>query len=98
MSGIVKQQMLIAGTGGGSQALSISTTSAQSAAITTGSVNIYSTVDCFVRQGTSPTATSDGTDQFIPGGLLIRISGIKSGSKLAFKALQTGTVYITPEA
>lgn len=97
MSGIVKQQMLVANTGGNSQLISVSTTSAQSAAITEGTVNIYSTVDVFVRQGVSPVALSDGTDQFVPAGLLIRISGIVSGSKLAFKSASSGTVYLTRE-
>jgi len=95
--GIVKQQMLVANAGGKSQAVSVSTTSAQSAAISEGVVNVYSTVDVFFRQGVNPTALSDGTDQFLPAGLLITISGITVGNKLAFKAASSGTVYLTRE-
>lgn len=83
--------------GGKSQALSISSTSAQSAAITSGFCRIYATVDCFARQGSNPTAVSDGTDTFIPGGVWLRVNCAR-GNKLAFKTTAaSGTVYITSE-
>lgn len=83
--------------GGQSQSVSISSTSAQSAAITAGFATVYSTVDCFFRQGSNPTALSNGTDDFIPAGNKLRISGITSGNKLAFiTSGSSGTVYVTP--
>ncbi len=99
MSGNVKtyEQSLSAMTGGQSQSVAISTTSAQSAAITTGSAVVTPSVDCFFRQGVSPTALSNGTDQFLLANNTYRISDIVSGNLLAFiTASGTGTVYITP--
>lgn len=83
--------------GGQSETVSISGTSAQSSAIGAGSCTIYSTVDCYYREGSNPTALADGTDDFIPGGNKIRITGILSTNKLAFiTGGASGTVYITP--
>lgn len=84
--------------GGESQAVSISTTSAQSAAITTNRVVVYATVECWFRQGSNPTALSTGVDQYLPAGVQMRLVDIKPGNKLAFKAASSGTVYITPDA
>lgn len=81
-----------------SQALSISSTSAQSAVINAGSVVVTPTVDCFVRQGSNPTAVSDGTDMFLLGSVSYRLS-LPRGNKLAFKTTAaSGTAYITPGA
>lgn len=78
------------------QRISISGTSAQSAAIPSDNVLVYATTDCFVRQGSNPTALSDGTDQFVPAFSLFRLS-IRRGSHLAFISTGgTGLVYLTP--
>lgn len=93
----MQQVTITIGDGGTSQALAISSTSAQSTAITTGFCRIYATVDCFARQGSNPTAVSDGTDTFIPAGIWTRVN-LGRGNKLAFKTTSlSGTVYITPE-
>jgi hypothetical protein len=85
-------------TGGQTNAVSISTTSAQSSAIDAEKVVIYSTVFCFVRQGANPTALSNGTDQPVPAENYLRVT-LTPGNKLAFiTASGTGTVYITPGA
>jgi hypothetical protein len=95
---VIAEHSLTIGAGGTSQALSISTTSAQSSAIAGGSALIYSTVDCFTRADANPTALSNGTDLFIPAGVVFR-ADFAPGSKLAFiTASGTGTVYITPGA
>jgi hypothetical protein len=79
------------------QSVSISSTSAQSSTIDKGQAVIYATTDCFMRQGSNPTALSTGVDQFIPGSTLLRIT-MKPMSKLAFVTTSaTGTVYIQPE-
>jgi hypothetical protein len=84
-------------TGGQSQKVTVTAASAQSSAITTDKINIYADVDCFVRQGTDPTALADGTDQIIPAGVMLRGYEITSGNKLAFIAVSTsGNVYLTP--
>jgi hypothetical protein len=81
-----------------SQAVSISSTSAQSTAITSGSAVVTPTVECFVRYGSNPTAVSDGTDQILLAGVQYRLA-FPSGSKLAFKTVSaSGTAYITPGA
>ena len=93
---------LVPNTGGVSETVAISTVSAQSSALYpsyAGYVNIFSTVDCFMRMGTSPTALSTGVDQFIPGNNLLRIGPIAKDFKLAFiTASGTGSVYITKES
>jgi len=99
MSGMpVSQESIHLLSGGQSQQVSISTSSAQSAAIT-GSKTIYmcSTVDCFLRQGVDPTALSNGTDQFLPAYAPMRFAGFATGNKIAVIGTGTGTLYITPE-
>lgn len=81
-----------------SQALAISSTSAQSAVINATSVVVTPTIDCFVRQGSNPTAVADGTDMFLLGSSAYRLA-LPRGNKLAFKTTSaSGTVYITPGA
>lgn len=84
--------------GGESQAVSISTTSAQSTAILSSRVVVYATVECWFRQGSDPTALATGVDQYLPAGVQMRLCDITPGNKLAFKAGSSGTVYITPDA
>lgn len=89
---------LIANAGNTSQAVSMSTTSAQSAAMPGNSALVSPSVDCFMRQGDDPTALATGVDQFLFGGFAYRVK-TNPGQKLAFKlASGTGTVYITPGA
>ena len=87
--------------GGTSQELAISTTSAASTAISGSAskvrVRVISSADCYCRQGEDPTALNDGTDEFLPAGLMVRMT-MTSGNKLAFVAKAgTGTVNLTPE-
>ena len=84
--------------GGESAAISISTTSAQTSVIKSTTAVVYATVECWLRQGANPTALSDGTDQYLPAGVQMRMVDITPGNKLAFKAASSGTVYITPDA
>lgn len=82
--------------GGRSQALSISSTSAQSQVINADYVLVTLTTAAFVRQGSSPTATSDGTDIYLLADVSYRLN-VKKGNRLAFKTVSaTGTAYITP--
>jgi len=83
---------------GQGQKLVVSSTSVQSAALESTSCVVYSDVDCYVRQGSSPVAVADGSDQFIPAGSFIRLSGITRGNKLAFVSLTNGVVHMTPGA
>lgn len=83
--------------GGTSQPVAIGTASAASTTLPMGTAVVICTVDCFCRRGPAPVATSDGTDQFIPANQMVRVAGIRSGDKLAFKtATGTGSAYITP--
>lgn len=94
----VQEISIVVDDGGRSQALSISSTSAQSAVINTNSVLVTPTVDVFVRQGTNPTAVSDGTDILLLASTSYRLA-VMPGKKLAFKtASATGTVYLTQGA
>jgi len=85
--------------GGQSAKISTSTTSAQSAVLTSTSYLVYTDVDVFVRTGADPTAVSDGTDQILPAKTQSRIVPILLGNKLAFiTPTGTGNVYLTPDA
>lgn len=82
--------------GGRSQALTISSTSAQSATINSDYVLVTLTVAGFVRQGSNPTATADGTDIFLLADVTYRLN-VKKGNKLALRTGGlAGTAYITP--
>lgn len=83
---------------GKSQKIAVSTTSAQSAAINASTCSIYTDVDCYIRQGANPTALADGTDQFVPAGTFVRLTGLATGNKLAIIATASGTVHLTPGA
>lgn len=89
---------IIVDEGGRSQAIAISGTSAQSTAINAEYVIVTLTAAAFVRQGSNPTATSDGTDIYLLADVTYRLN-ITRGNKLAFKtAGAAGTAYITPGA
>lgn len=95
--------------GGNGQKVAISGANAQSTALVLkptpsstsdarSDVLVYSTVDCFARCGANPTAVVD-TDVLIPGGLLVRLSGIKDGEKIGFiTSGAAGNVWIYPGA
>lgn len=84
--------------GGRSQSVTISGTSAQSADILVPYVIVTLTVPAFIRQGSNPTATADGTDIYLLADVTYRIN-VQQGNKLAFKtAGASGTAYITPGA
>lgn len=89
---------IIVDEGGRSQAIAISGTSAQSTAINAEYVIVTLTAAAFVRQGSNPTATSDGTDIYLLADVTYRLN-LTRGNKLAFKTTSaTGTAYITPGA
>lgn len=93
----ILQESVVALKGGTCATVSVSTTSAQSAAITAKRMVLYSSCDVFFRQGSNPTALADGTDQILPAYTMLRVVDIESGNKLAFKtASGAGTVYIAP--
>lgn len=85
------------GSGEGQQSVSVSTSSAATTD-PVGSVDplIYSTVECFVVAGASPTATvANGTP--IPANGYIRLLGVQPGDRLAFIAASgSGTAYVRP--
>ena len=94
-------------TGGQSQKIATSTTSAQSAAIAATAaaqsgapVKVLITPDatCFARYDANPTALSDGTDQILLANNTYRVE-VMPGGKFAFiLATGTGNVYVTPGA
>lgn len=95
----VSQESIAIYSGGQSQQVAITAASASSTAIT-GSNKLYicATVDCFVRQGATPTALATGVDQFIPAYTPMRIAGFTSGNKVAcITTGGSGYLYITPE-
>lgn len=88
--------LLVIETGGTSQKVAFTTTSAQSAAVSANRAFLVVDTPCFVRQGSNPTAVADGTDQYLPANVPMRVS-LPSGAKLAFVALTgSGNAYITP--
>jgi hypothetical protein len=103
MSGmLVSQESCQIYTGGNSLKVALTTTSAASAVIT-GCRSLIITTDsptgCFLRQGDSPTALSNGTDQYLPPFTPMRLVNFYSGNKIAgITASGSGNLYITPEA
>ena len=99
MSGMpVSQESATIYSGGQSQVVAVTTSSAQSSAIATSKTAVLcSTVDCFIRQGSNPTALSNGTDQFLPAYTPMRYAGITAGYKIAVIGTGAGNLYITPE-
>lgn len=95
---------LVPNTGGRSEIVAISATSAQSSVLypapqSPGYINLITTIDCFMRMGTNPVALNTGVDQFIPAGNLLRVGPIPADFRLAFiTASGAGTVYITEES
>lgn len=82
--------------GGACQKIAISSTSAQSAAITASVVHVTPTVDCFMREAADPTALADGTDHFLLANAT-QAFVMSPGNKLAFKTSgATGSAYIAP--
>lgn len=104
----IREISMAVSTGGTSQRISISGTSAQSSVLSSqtvsapnsaGGLDVLCTVDvdCFVRQGSNPTALADGTDQLLLAGNTYRLSGIINGNRLAFiTSGGTGNAYLTP--
>lgn len=92
---------LVPNVGGLSESVAVSAVSAQSSVFSTTGlefVNLYSTIDVFMRMGTNPTALATGVDQYVPGGNLVRVGPIPPNYRLAFIAAGAGTVYITKES
>lgn len=84
--------------GGRSQAVAVSGSSAQSAGINADYALVTATTPVFVRQGSSPSASSSGTDIYLLSNVSYRLN-LKRGNKLAFcTSGATGIVYITPGA
>lgn len=90
--------------GGRSELVSVSATSAQSAAINGESVRVVSTVNVFARRGANPTAVVN-VDMMIPANTPTVLTGFNSVGteggagvveKLAFVAGGAGSVYISP--
>lgn len=98
MSGMpVSQESVQLYGGGTSQQIAVTTSSAQSTVLQCKSMYICSTVSCFVRQGPNPTALGDGSDQYLPANLPMRLAGFTPGNKIAVIGTGSGTFYITPD-
>lgn len=86
-------------TGGNSQALAISGSSAASTPIAGGCAVITPTVNCFVRRGTgTPVAVADGTDLFLAAGFSYRVDFPVGQRIAAITSGGAGILYITPAA
>lgn len=80
---------------GTSQQVTVTGTSAQSAAFesTTRVIRVFATVDMYIKMGSNPTAAV--TDCFVPGGV-IQYFGVIPGEKLAaIRSSSSGTLHIT---
>ena len=72
---------------GTSARVTISGTSAQSSAVTTGLVRVAVTTDCYVAAGSNPTATN--TNMYLPAGS-VEYFAMNDGDKLAFLQVTAG--------
>jgi hypothetical protein len=86
---------------GTSQALAVGATSAACTALGTNTtiVRLFSTVDCFIKIGASPTAVAN-TSMFLPGGFIeyYDIPYDSAPQIAAISASGSGTLYITEGA
>ena len=85
---------------GTSQKISFTNSSQPSTAfgLKTSLIRVFATQDCFLAFGSAPTALTDGTSMFIPGGLIDFI-GVTPGQKLAvIESTTDGVLYITEAA
>jgi hypothetical protein len=102
----VRELSFVASQGGTSQKVAVTTSNTQSTALSrrdeigqTADVYVLVTPDvaCFFRQGSNPTAVSDGTDQYLAATVTYRVR-VTGGNKLAFiTGTGSGNVYLTPE-
>jgi hypothetical protein len=93
-----REVSIVVDDGGRSQALSISGTSAQSAAINSSYALVTLSTPGFVRQGSNPSATNDGTDIYLLANVTYRLN-VAQGNKIALRTSgAAGTAYITPGA
>lgn len=94
---IVQASVKVPTTGGTSQKIAVSSTSAQSAAFSDHTTCfLVNDVGVYLRQGSNPTALNDGTDVYLPAGSW-RLVDIIDENKLAFicAAGVTGNVWLT---
>lgn len=86
-------------TGGQSEKVAVSGTSATSAVIGGSYVVVTPDTNVFVRRGSTPVAVADGTDQMLLANQSYRLYGLNTQDKLAFiTSGGTGNVYISPGA
>ena len=92
----ITQISIVVDDGGKSQAVTISSTSAQSAVINDDQVLVTLTVPAFVRKGANPTALGTGVDTYLMADVTYRLA-VPRGQRLAFITQGgSGTAYITP--
>lgn len=92
-----REVSIVVDDGGKSQLLSSVTTSQQTAVIKSSFVLVYANGPVFVRQGSNPTALTDGTDIYLAANVHYRLN-VTPGNKLAFAASAAANIYITPGA
>lgn len=90
-----REVSIVVDEGGRSQLLSAVTTSTQTSAINSHYALVVATAACFVRQGSNPTALTDGTDIYLLPNTHYRLN-LKPGNKLAFAAGASANIYVTP--
>ena len=81
------------------QSVSVSTSSAASSnAIEATEAYVYSTVECFIVKGATPTATV-AAGLPVPANVPMRVAGLKPTDKIAaIASTGSGTLYIRPGA
>lgn len=80
-----------------SQSVAVGAASVQSAALQSKSsiIRLFSTTDCFILIGATPTALQDGTSMFLPAGV-IEYFGVNGAPLVAvIQSSASGTLYIT---
>lgn len=85
-----------------SQKVSVTGTSAPSSSVasTTSILRLFPTTDMHIAIGANPTAVADGTNMFLPGGIVSYI-GVPENQSFKVAAIQdasAGTLYITEGA
>lgn len=97
MPAIVYMQSLNVDAGNASQKVALSTSHAESTAISAPFLLLFADTACFIRAGTAPVALGTGADMYLPANIQYRCPWT-DGNKISAIALTgTGNLYISPD-
>ena len=79
--------------------LSLSTTTARTAALNVGRYRIVADIDCYIAQGADDAITATTSSSFLPGGVIdyLVVGNNTNDSVAGITAAGSGTLFLTPQ-